>query len=91
MLFETQRDSESWRIDRLKTAVGHFEEIYGINHDQLSFLISGVSDHKGDLTINWYHPPTARQKNDFNIAWRIVGESTVHHEVVAQPQIDSRF
>jgi hypothetical protein len=84
MLISANRsETEGWRIDRLKKALGFFCSVYGISEKQADLLIDKIHDHKGSLTVTWAHgiAPTPEQARAWTLAWEFSGEhpDSVHH------------
>lgn len=80
-MHSTRGGDDSWRMSRLEKVVGIFCDIYGVSRDQVRMLVSRLWDQKGDLRIEWYHEPTARQREAMELAWRFCGEPNVEHSV----------
>lgn len=55
--------------------------IMGISPRQADRLLLSLHDHKGDLHVLWFDPPTEAQRAAFQEAWSLCGEYTVHHGV----------
>lgn len=73
----------SHRDDRLRKCAKIAAAIMSLSVDQLSTLVAGLHDHRGSLTVTWFHEPTPSGKHAWQTAWNVCGEPFVNHRVGA--------
>lgn len=81
----TRSDTEPDRIERINRVYGYavaLADYFG--NEKFIEKISQIHDHKGNLIVVWWSPPTEEEKNYFLRAWQSkVGDESSHveHEI----------
>ena len=74
-------ESAAHRDDRLRKAARLTAAILGITLKQLDRLVLRIHDHKGEIVVTWYDPPTEAGKLAWLSAWTECGEHSARHNV----------
>lgn len=90
----TNSNTEPDRIERLNRVYGYAVALADVAGDT-EFLgkLSHLHDHKGNLIVVWFQPPSEQEKAYFARSWQSkVGDETtnVRHELWTTPEEDAQ-